>query len=209
VEFLTTRQAWDREIETAKPPSQSDDEREAAGRFVAMDDVVFNRNQFWPLVQFTNGMSLLCAPLEFTVEGLRGGTEVRRLQVPLILAWALSIHKSQGQTLERVKVDLGCIFEKGQGAYYHYSVCSPGNTDNPDRDQRMLPCRERRQWRPLRFKTSTHRSKYRLFKSYDTLKMPMMVLELWLTLESSPGRHRGWRRMMLTSPMRWIRKKPF
>lgn len=41
-----------------------------------------------------------------------------KFQVPLILSWALSIHKSQGQTIERVKVDLGQIFEKGQGETY-------------------------------------------------------------------------------------------
>lgn len=48
----------------------------------------------------------------------RGGgffvLRISRHQVPLILAWALSIHKSQGQTIQRVKVDLGRVFEKGQ-----------------------------------------------------------------------------------------------
>lgn len=32
----------------------------------------------------------------------------------LILAWTLSIHKSQGQTIQCVKVDLGCVVQEGQ-----------------------------------------------------------------------------------------------
>lgn len=76
---------------------------------------VFGRHEVWPLVRFETARELLCAPLDFTIEGYMGNIEARRTQVPLILAWALSIHKSQGQTLTRVKVNLAHIFEKGQG----------------------------------------------------------------------------------------------
>ncbi|ETS73595.1 hypothetical protein PFICI_14541 [Pestalotiopsis fici W106-1] len=53
-------------------------------------------------------------PEEWKVELPNGEVQAKRTALPMILAWALSIHKAQGQTLERVKVDLGKIFEKGQ-----------------------------------------------------------------------------------------------
>ena len=72
----------------------------------------------WPLVRFSlsdgNTRDLLCQHEVWKIELPNGEVQASRSQIPLILAWALSIHKAQGQTLERVKVDLGKIFEKGQ-----------------------------------------------------------------------------------------------
>ncbi|KAJ5356568.1 hypothetical protein N7517_011177 [Penicillium concentricum] len=72
----------------------------------------------WPLVSFVqpdgSERHLLCQPETWKIELPNGEVQAQRQQVPLILAWALSIHKAQGQTLQRVKVDLGRVFEKGQ-----------------------------------------------------------------------------------------------
>lgn len=81
---------------------------------LALNGHVFGRHERFPLVKFTNGLHLLCAPLPFDVQGLKGNCEAQRVQVPLVLSWAMSIHKAQGQTMSRVKVDLRRIFEKGQ-----------------------------------------------------------------------------------------------
>lgn len=72
----------------------------------------------YPVVQFTcsdgSHRTMLVVPEEWKVELPNGEIQAKRTTLPLILAWALSIHKAQGQTLERVKVDLGKVFEKGQ-----------------------------------------------------------------------------------------------
>lgn len=83
---------------------------------IMMDHITTSRK--WPLVRFAiadgTWRDLLCQPESWKVELPNGEVQASRSQIPLILAWALSIHKAQGQTLERVKVDLGKVFEKGQ-----------------------------------------------------------------------------------------------
>lgn len=74
--------------------------------------------QLLPLVNFKSAdnttRELLVEPEEWKIELPNGEVQAQRSQLPLILAWALSIHKAQGQTLPLVKIDLKKIFEKGQ-----------------------------------------------------------------------------------------------
>jgi ATP-dependent DNA helicase PIF1 len=67
-----------------------------------------------PIVKFLNAIELEIAPHEYNMEGDDGGN-VKKVQIPLILAWAITIHKAQGMSLDFVQTDIGSsIFEYGQ-----------------------------------------------------------------------------------------------
>ena len=105
-EFLTIHEASRRRIELAKISKEGihDVERRAQQlsnhssflfterrqeQVPEYDLLPLNKNEFthtsvWPLVHFTNGMQLLCAPIDFDVEGIKANVEARRLQVSLL-----------------------------------------------------------------------------------------------------------------------------
>lgn len=113
-DFLTCKEAKDvHHIEIALSPKDKE-ENPRTGE-VRIADYLWGSPTKWPVVDFLSGRKRLVTPHEFTIENADGGMQALRLQVPLILAWAISIHKSQGQTLQRVRVNLGRVFEKGQG----------------------------------------------------------------------------------------------
>ncbi len=65
------------------------------------------------LVQFDNGVEEIIA--KHTFEAYRDGeVVVSREQYPLRLAYGITIHKSQGMTLDKLIVDCNRIFECGQ-----------------------------------------------------------------------------------------------
>ena len=80
-----------------------------------------NTKRYWdtfaaPVVKFANGMT---RPIFATDSTSQYGTKAMpylatRVQVPLTLAWALTIHKSQGMTLDYIEVSSQDIFETGQ-----------------------------------------------------------------------------------------------
>jgi hypothetical protein len=69
----------------------------------------YTRPTLWktaPRPGFPDGIPIIpIPPVKFTFE--YGGAHTSRTQIPLRLAWAVTVHKSQGLTLRKVKLGLG------------------------------------------------------------------------------------------------------
>ncbi|XP_038298576.1 ATP-dependent DNA helicase PIF1 [Canis lupus familiaris] len=66
-----------------------------------------------PQVRFLCGVTKVIHADRWTVQAT-GGQLLSRRQLPLQLAWAISIHKSQGMSLDCVEISLGRVFASGQ-----------------------------------------------------------------------------------------------
>lgn len=68
-----------------------------------------------PIVKLSNGYVVKVEYEDWTIENDSGKIQAKISQIPLKLAWAITIHKSQGMTLDAAQIDLSKTFEVGQG----------------------------------------------------------------------------------------------
>ncbi|MDR2777306.1 MAG: AAA family ATPase [Rickettsiales bacterium] len=79
----------------------------------------FSTRKSYPLVDFGNGREFVVTPEIWEISSFShemGELEVvaTMSQIPLVLAWAMTVHKSQGMTIDRIDCDLKNAFAEGQ-----------------------------------------------------------------------------------------------
>lgn len=75
----------------------------------------FESEEGYPIVTTSSGRRITCAQEEWTVVDEKETILASYKQIPLRLAWAITVHKSQGMTLDAAEIDLSKTFETGQG----------------------------------------------------------------------------------------------
>ena len=67
-----------------------------------------------PVIKTNDGRKITVEKMDWSVDE-NGKSRAKISQLPLRLAWAITVHKSQGMSLDEAVVDLSEVFEYGQG----------------------------------------------------------------------------------------------
>ena len=74
----------------------------------------FREDDNYPMIRTRHSRLVTAEPMDWAIE--EGGMSKATItQMPLRLAWAITVHKSQGMSLDEAVMDLSEVFEYGQG----------------------------------------------------------------------------------------------
>ena len=116
-------------LENGLNPKQADEDDEAdedgadthkktdidATEDTAADSTKAIEQQRYPVVELNDGRKVTVEYDVWRIDDEEGEILAAYYHMPLTLAWAITIHKSQGMTLDAAEIDLSKTFEKGQG----------------------------------------------------------------------------------------------
>src|SRR5690606_16072494 len=74
----------------------------------------FDADDGFPWITTSDGRDIKIVPQSWKIEE-DGKVRAQIVQVPLRLAWAITVHKSQGMSLDAAEIDLRNAFTYGQG----------------------------------------------------------------------------------------------
>jgi len=80
-----------------------------------LGEIVKYSTMGYPIVKTLDNEEIMASPEEWSIDDEKGNILASYKQVPLRLAWAITVHKSQGMTLDAAELDLTKTFERGQG----------------------------------------------------------------------------------------------
>ena len=132
----------------------------------------FDRDGF-PIVETFEGVEIVAKPADWSIVDEDNEPVASFIQIPLRLAWAITVHKSQGMTLDSAEIDLSKTFEPGQGYVALSRVKSWGGLTLLGCNQRALQMDELAMRADVRFQALSEESE-EAFEGYAKKELQKM-----------------------------------
>lgn len=142
-----------------------------------------------PIVKTNAGRVIYAEPDEWRIED--GGRVLARvIQIPLRLAWAMTVHKSQGMSLDAAHMDLSDTFEYGQGYVALSRVRTLAGLSLAGLNQRALEVHPEILAKDTEFRTKSEQAREK-FSSIDAKELAAIHANFLRACGGKPGVRRA------------------
>jgi len=164
------------------------------GKVIEFDTETHN-----PIIKLYNGKTVTITPMLWAIEE-DGKIKASITQLPIRLAWAITIHKSQGMSLDNAEIDLRSTFAYGMGyvALSRVRTLSGIKLIGLNKDALRVDPRVLEFDQDLQNESTQNELIFKKLKNEDQQKMESdFIRRMGGTLEASSSTHRGSRKNII------------